>query len=120
MATIRPSKEITEQIKKFERFESKSYPDLKTGRMAIGYGDTEGDQSREITIEEATTRLHDRLARAGESIGKRLNREIPQDHQDVLLDMEYNGPFKSSNFRYSISLSEFSVTFAFNSSPPMV
>lgn len=91
MATIRPSKEIVEQIKKFEKFEPKKYPDLKTGKMAIGFGDTEGDTSKEITIEEATTRLHNRLARAGDSIGKRLNREIHQDHQDVLLDMEYNG-----------------------------
>ena len=87
---------MIDQIKKHEGFRSKAYKDAKTGKMAIGYGDTLGDTSRDITETEAHDRLVNRLASIEQELAKKVSRELTQNQQDALIDMAYNAGVEGS------------------------
>lgn len=79
------------QLKKFEGFSDKPYMDAKTGKMAIGYGDTEGDTSKPISEGEAFDRMLNRVGQAESELSKVIIRsDLDQAKQDALVDMHYN------------------------------
>lgn len=85
------SRELIEFIKREEGLRLEPYRDWKTGKTAIGYGDTEGDTTRKITPAEAERRLVDRLKQAEDNVAKRVTRQdLTQGQFDTLVDMEYN------------------------------
>jgi GH24 family phage-related lysozyme (muramidase) len=87
----KPSTELYDFIRKEEGLRLEPYPDAKTGRMAIGYGDIEGDTTKPITKEEAERRLMARVDEAAKKVRSRVTRnDLTQGQFDALVDMEYN------------------------------
>jgi len=86
---IKASGGLKDFIRSKESFKPTPYKDV-TGKMTVGYGDTSGSMTT-ISEEEANQRLADRLVESENAINKFVNRkDLTQEQQDVLLDMEYN------------------------------
>jgi len=96
---IKASEEGLQFIRDHESFVPRSYPDLNTGKTAIGYGDTLGDKSKPISEDEAERRLRSHVARAETYLSSRITRPLTQAQQNVLIDKYYNlGPHNMEGF----------------------
>ena len=87
---IKASESIINKIKEFEGYSEKPYLDAKTGRYAVGYGDTD-NPAYPINKQEAESRLRNRVKLAEQELSPLIKRaDLSQERQDVLVDMHYN------------------------------
>ena len=87
---IKASESIINKIKEFEGFSEKPYLDAKTGKYAVGYGDTH-DATNPISKKDADFRLRKWVSSAEQELGTAIKRQdLSQNRQDVLVDMHYN------------------------------
>jgi GH24 family phage-related lysozyme (muramidase) len=87
---IKASEQIINKIKEFEGFSATPYLDAKTGKYAVGYGDTK-DSATPVTKKDADLRLRKWMQTAEQELGSVIKRQdLPQNRQDVLIDMHYN------------------------------
>lgn len=87
---IKASEQIINKIKEFEGFSATPYLDAKTGKYAVGYGDTK-DSATPVTKKDADLRLRKWMQTAEQELGSAIQRQdLPQNRQDVLIDMHYN------------------------------
>ena len=87
---IKASESIINKIKEFEGYSEKPYLDAKTGKYAVGYGDTD-NPANPINKQEAESRLRNRVKLAEQELSPLIKRaDLSQEKQDVLVDMHYN------------------------------
>lgn len=87
---IKASESIINKIKEFEGFSATPYLDAKTGKYAVGYGDTR-DAIGPVSKKDADYRLRKWVSTAEQELGATIKRQdLPQNRQDVLVDMHYN------------------------------
>jgi GH24 family phage-related lysozyme (muramidase) len=87
---IKASEQIINKIKEFEGYSPTPYLDAKTGKYAVGYGDTH-DANRPISKKEAELRLRKWVSIGEQELSTVIKRsDLPQNRQDVLVDMHYN------------------------------
>ena len=87
---IKASEQIISKIKEFEGYSQTPYLDAKTGKYAVGYGDTH-DANRPISKKEAELRLRKWVSTGEQELSTVIKRsDLPQNRQDVLVDMHYN------------------------------
>jgi GH24 family phage-related lysozyme (muramidase) len=87
---IKASESIINKIKEFEGFSATPYLDAKTGKYAVGYGDTR-DAIGPVSKKDADFRLRKWVSTAEQELSTAIKRQdLPQNRQDVMVDMHYN------------------------------
>lgn len=84
------SDSIKAKIKEFEGYRSEPYQDLKTGKMAVGYGDTD-NAAVPLSRPEADRRFDSRVDLADRELSSVIKRtDLSQEKWDALVDQHYN------------------------------
>ena len=87
---IKASEQIINKIKEFEGFKQNPYPDAKTGKFAVGYGDTRS-ATGPVSKEEADIRLRKFIQEGEKELSTVIKRaDLSQNRQDMLIDTWYN------------------------------
>jgi len=96
---IKASERIIQKIKEFEAFVPKPEEDYKTGKTAIGYGNTHVKRAN-TTPEQAEADLRNHVTLLEQELSNKIKRQdLSQNKQDVLIDKAYNlGVPKMSKF----------------------
>lgn len=87
---IKSSEQLKGFIRESEGFSPTAYKDV-TGKETIGYGDTVGDKTKTVSVEEAEKRMVDHITMVEGEIAQRVTRaNLTQSQMDALVDMTYN------------------------------